>query len=201
MNKLLYILAFCLLAVFPAHAQSATDTAKVKQTQTKPAWKPNPAKAAIFSTVLPSAGQIYNRKYWKAPIIYAGFGGLIYATTYNNSKYQDYKTAYNSIADTDPNTNDYINYIPAGLTPETVDMAWLSNALNSKQMQFRRYRDLSIIGMVALYGLNILDAYIDAQLYDFDISTDLSLHVEPMVDPTTINYGGATFGLRCQFTF
>ena len=136
---------------------------------------PDPKKATYLALVPGlGLGQVYNRKYWKLPIVYAGYAGLIYALIYSNNNYRDYKKAYISIADLDETTNDYKKHIPAGKDENTVDMAWLSNALNQRYMRFRRYRDLSIIGLVAWYGLSILDAYVDAQLFDFDISPDLS---------------------------
>jgi hypothetical protein len=164
-------------------------------------FRPNPKKALALSFI-PGAGQIYNRKYWKVPIVYAGFGALGYSIWYNNDKYQEYRKAYISIADTDDTTNDWINYIPSGMDPETVDKNWMTNALNNKQLQFRRYRDMSAIGIVLFYGLTILDAYVDAQLFDFDISPDLSLRIEPtLTNPSMFNSTATNFGISCQLTF
>lgn len=147
---------------------------ELKQAE-KGTFVPDPKKATYLALV-PGVGlgQIYNRKYWKLPLVYAGYAGLIYALVYSNNNYRDYKRAYISIADQDETTNEYTKYIPAGKDETTVDKAWLSNALNQRYMRFRRYRDLSIIGLVAWYGLTVLDAYVDAQLFDFDISPDLS---------------------------
>ena len=137
----------------------------------------------------------------KAPIVYAGYAALIYAVVWNGREYNQYKKAYVSIADADQSTNGYKQYIPAGETESTVDKAWLTGVLNNKRLYYRRYRDLSIIGLVGFYSLTILDAYVDAQLYDFDISPNLSLHMEPVLQNNATNNAGATIGLRCQLTF
>lgn len=159
---------------------------------------PNPQHALYYSLVPGlGLGQIYNRKYWKMPIVYAGYAAIIYALIYTNGKYNDYRSAYISIADEDSSTNDYVSYIPNGQTAETVDMAWLTNSLNQRYMRFRRYRDLSIIGLVAWYGLTILDAYVDAQLFDFDISPNLSLRIEPEINITR----ESNVGLNCSLSF
>ncbi len=179
--------------------ESKNDSKKEKTIST---FKPSPQKALLFSTLVPGLGQIYNRRYWKVPIVYAGFGALGYSIWHNNDKYQQYRHAYLSITDTDPDTNDWINYIPSGMDPETVDKNWMTNALNNKQLQFRRYRDMSIIGIVLFYGLTILDAYVDAQLFDFDITPDLSFRLEPtLTNPTMINSAITSFGISCQLTF
>ncbi len=181
------------------------DSAKAKKetNTTVSSFKPNPKTSLILSFALPGAGQIYNRKYWKVPIVYLGFGALTYAIIYNNKKYQDYRKAYIAIADT-VSTNEYIWHekIPSGMTVETIDKAWFQSALDNKRLQFRRNRDLSIIGTVLFYTLTVLDAYVDAQLFDFDISPDLSLRVEPVLtNPTLINLTPPTFGVSCQLTF
>ena len=155
----------------------AENAAKKKKSKV---FVPVPKKALGYSFVPGlGLGQIYNRKYWKLPIVYAGYAALVYAVIYTNNNYRDYRKAYISIADTDESTNAYTKYIPSGQTPETVDMGWLTNALNQRYMRFRRYRDLSIIGLVAWYGLTILDAYVDAHLFHFDISESLSMSIEP----------------------
>lgn len=127
----------------------------------------SPKKAALFSALLPGAGQAYNRKYWKMPLIYAGFAGLGYAIQFNNKKYALYRDAYRLRVDSDPNTIDAFD----GLYSNT-DLVTLKNS-------YHRYRDLSIIGAVALYFLNIIDANVDAHLFTFDVSDDLSFNFQP----------------------
>ena len=157
----------------------------------------------LYSAIFPGLGQIYNRKYWKLPIIYGIFAGMSYAITWNNQYYQDYFRGYKDIMDDDDQTTSWHNFIPFGQTPDTVDKTWLSNALKSRKDNYRYYRDFSIIIAVAVYGLNILDAYVDAQLYDFDISPDLSLRVEPVMMRNRIStsYMASSFGLQCSLSF
>ncbi len=163
-------------------------------------FKPNPKRAVLYATFIPGLGQMYNRKYWKVPFVYAGYAALIYAISWNGLYYAQYKKAYISIADTNPNTNDYLQYIPVGYDENTFDMAWLSQVIQQKYLGYRYNRDLAIIGIVAFYGITILDAFVDAQLYDFDISQDLSMRLEPYMN-NSFNIKETTVGLRCQFTF
>lgn len=123
-----------------------------------------------MSAIFPGLGQIYNRKYWKLPILYGGFVGLSYAISWNNRYYQDYFHAYKDIMDDDPETNSWHDFLRYGQDPETVDTAWLKDVLRRGKNYYRRYRDLSIIGTVALYAIGIMDAYVDAQLFDFEIT-------------------------------
>ncbi len=118
-------------------------------------WKPSPKRALWLAAVLPGGGQIYNRKFWKLPIFYGGFVGCIYALSWNNQMYHDYSQAYIDIMDNDPSTESY--------------------------KSFRRFRDLSVFVLIGVYALSIVDAYVDASLSEFDISDNLSLHVQPAV--------------------
>lgn len=164
-------------------------------------FKPDPKKAIIFAAIFPGLGQIYNRKYWKLPIIYGGFIGFTYAITWNNRYYQDYSQGYKDIMDEDPNTDSWTNFLRFGQDPESVDKVWLKDVLKRRKDYYRRYRDLSIIGSIALYGLGIVDAYVDAQLFDFDISQDLSMKVEPVVIQKNNYYLADSFGVRCSINF
>lgn len=149
-------------------------------------WKPDPYRSVWMAAILPGAGQIYNRSYWKLPIIYGGMMGCIYALTYTNGRYSDYKEAYRDIItdevlSTDPNKS-YNRILPNGYDIDR--MGGKSNytkTLENQQNTFRRYRDITILATVLLYGLSIIDAYVDAQLFDFDISPDLSMNVEPYI--------------------
>ncbi len=150
------------------------DTAQVV------AWRPDPSKAVWLAAICPGLGQIYNRKYWKLPIVYGGFIGCIYAITWNNNMYQDYKLAYRDIIDTDDNTNSWMDIMPKGYTLEMLGgKETYANLLRSRQQRYHRFRDLSIVATVALYALTLVDAFVDAQLYDFDISPDLSMDIHP----------------------
>lgn len=167
-------------------------------------FKPDPKKAVIYSAIFPGLGQIYNRKYWKLPILYGGFVGVSYAITWNNSYYQDYFGGYKDIIDGNPDTNNWHALVPYQYRddPESIDKTWFTGVLKDRKNYFRYYRDLSIIIGVALYGLGIVDAYVDAQLFDFDVSPDLSLRIEPvMMKRSDNNYLADSFGFRCSFSF
>lgn len=177
--------------------QQQTDTIIDKKEE----FKPDPRKTLIFSAIFPGLGQVYNRKYWKLPILYGGFIGLSYAISWNNRYYQDYFQAYKDIMDEDPETNSWHNFLRYGQDPESVDTTWLKDVLRRGKNYYRRYRDLSIIGTVALYGLSIMDAYVDAQLFEFDITPDLSMRVEPAVIQKNSYYAANAFGIHCSLNF
>lgn len=145
-------------------------------------FKPDPMKAVWMGAIIPGYGQIYNRKYWKLPIVYGGFLGCAYAIAWNGTRYSDYKTAYRDIIDKDPNTNYFMDILPEGYTLASLGgVSQYTRTLQTKQNTFRRYRDLSIIITAVFYGLTLVDAYVDAQLYDFDISPDLSMYITPSI--------------------
>ena len=133
-----------------------------------------------MGAIIPGYGQIYNRKYWKLPIVYGGLLGCAYAISWNGTMYSDYKKAYRDIIDNDPTTNSFMDILPEGYTIESLGgMSQYTKTLQTKQNTYRRYRDLSIVITVALYAITLVDAYVDAQLFDFDISPDLTMHVTP----------------------
>lgn len=123
----------------------------------------------IFSAVVPGLGQAYNKKYWKIPIVYATLGTTTYFFTSNNTLYREYKQAY--INKTDGN-------------PETIDDFPYYNETQIRELQdyYRRYRDLNIILTGLFYTLNIVDAYVDAQLVTFDVSDNLSMNLQPALN-------------------
>lgn len=177
---------------------TSASPAAFEAENTKARFSPNPTKAVLFSAIFPGLGQIYNRKYWKLPIVYGGFMGCAYAISFNNRYYQDYSNAYKDLMDGDPNTQSYRDLVPSRYVIN--DTTWFSGVLKRKKDFYRRYRDLSYIITVGLYALCMIDAYVDAQLFDFDISSDISLHVEPAIFvPTRYNRRG--FGLQCSFSF
>lgn len=151
-------------------------------------FNPSPNKAVWLSALFPGLGQIYNRSYWKLPIVVGGFMGLGYATSWNNKMLKDYQRAYLDIMDSDPSTNSYMNFFPPTTSEADLDKKWLTNLLKSRKDFYRRNRDLCIIGMVGVYLLAMVDAYVDASLSHFDISPDLSMDVVP----TLIQDGRAT---------
>lgn len=179
-----------------------------KPAQIKMEFKPDPKKAVLMALV-PGLGQIYNRKFWKLPIVYGGLMGCMYAVTWNNRNYQDYSTAYKDIMRDaeEPNRpveefhTSWQDFLGVGYDPKE----WVTNTnfqtqLKNRKDYYRRYRDLSIIITVGVYALSIIDAYVDAQLFDFDISPDLSMHWEPSVTPQTA-YSSRSYGLNCSIKF
>lgn len=160
-------------------------------------FKPDPIRALWMGAIIPGYGQILNRKYWKLPIVYAGFLGCAYAITWNSSRYQTYKSAYRDIIDGNPMTNSHIDILPNGLTLETYPggISTYTSNLQSAYEQSRRYRDLSVIATVAYYGITLIDAYVDAHLLDYDISPDLSLNVRPALLHNN-NTGKNSYGMQ-----
>lgn len=150
-------------------------------------FNPSPNRAVWMSALFPGLGQAYNRRYWKLPIIVAGYLGLAYATSWNNSMLTDYQRAYRDIMDNDPNTDSYMNFFPPTVSESDLDKTWLTSLLKSRKDFYRRNRDLCIIGMVGVYLLAMVDAYVDASLSHFDITPDLSLDVTPTLIPDVRN--------------
>jgi hypothetical protein len=186
----------------------AADTLP-KMKEYKP-FKPDPKKALLFS-LIPGGGQIYNRKYWKLPIVYGGLMGCMYAITWNGKNYKDYSKAYFDIMEDYQMVKDNSNYdgpwseswtifVPVGEEKQYVSNTSFQDNLKRRKDYFRRYRDLSIIIGVGVYALSIIDAYVDAHLFDFDISQDLSFRWSPEVAPKT-RYSDASYGLNCSLKF
>lgn len=153
-------------------ADTVVVEADTTETIVKEKKKHSPFKASIMSTALPGLGQIYNGKWWKVPIIYGGFGGLIYSSVINDVRRREFLNAYIARVDDDPNTVD------------TQFEGQYSDA-NLRELSefYQRNRDLSIIFTGVLYALNIIDASVDAHLKDFDVSDDLTLKVRPSMQP------------------
>lgn len=166
----------------------------------KTRFMPNPKRALWLSLIIPGAGQIYNRKLWKIPIVYGGFLGCIYALSWNNQMYRDYSQAYLDIMDDDPNTKSYEDMLPLNFSMEGKEEQY-QEIFKNKKNYYRKYRDLSIFAMIAVYLLSVVDAYVDAELSSFDISRDLGMKIEPAV----LDYGGknrdASVGVQCNITF
>ncbi len=180
------------------------DKSTNKIIQSTMPFKPDPNKAVLYSAIFPGLGQIYNKKYWKLPIIYGGFLGLTYAISWNGRMYSDYTAAYKAIMSDNPASPTNIAIWGPLFNPNTnqIDLSRIpsyQNSIKRNRDAYRRYRDLSIIGAVALYGLCMIDAYVDAHLFDFDISPDLSLRVEPQMQ--TDHFSQKSFGVQCSFKF
>src|SRR5512133_605948 len=152
----------------------------------------SPQKATILSSALPGLGQIYNHRVWKVPILYAGFGTIIYFIDFNNKQYNRFKMAYLYRTDNDPTTIDKEFSRPeyANVTDQTI-----KGAMDT----YRRWRDMNLIGIAGLYILQVVDANVDAYFYHFDITKDLTLKISPNFKPNPVNYGFTT-GLTCLIT-
>ena len=151
-------------------------------------WTPDPKRALWLALVIPGGGQIYNRKYWKLPIFYGGIMGCVYALTWNNMMYRDYSQAYLDIMDSDPATQSYNKFLHLGAQITSQNEERYKKLFKSRKDKYRRWRDMSMFCLIGVYALSVIDAYVDAELSEFDISKDLSLKVAPTVIP-----GGNTF--------
>ena len=166
-------------------------------------WQPDPKRALWLALVFPGGGQIYNRKYWKLPLIYGGFMGCLYAMNWNNNMYKDYSQAYLDIMDDDPGTASYNNYLHLGAKIDGNEERY-KQIFKSRKDKYRRWRDLSFFVMVGVYALSVIDAYVDAELSVFDISKDLSLKVEPTIMNNSSSndpFQGGALGLNCSLNF
>ena len=170
-----------------ADSVAAVDMRKIEKRDWA-TWTPNPNRALWLALVIPGGGQIYNRKYWKLPIIYGGMMGCIYALTWNNMMYRDYSQAYLDIMDSDPTTQSYNKFLHLGATITQANEERYKKLFKSRKDKYRRWRDMSMFCLIGVYALSVIDAYVDAELSEFDISKDLSLKVAPTVIP-----GGSTF--------
>lgn len=163
-------------------------------------FNPNPTRAVWLSALFPGLGQVYNRRYWKLPIIVGGFMGLVYATSWNNNMLDDYTRAYRDAMDNDPSTKSYMNFFPPNTQESSLDSTWLRNILQSRKNYYRRNRDLCIISMVGVYLVAMVDAYVDASLSHFDLSPDLSMDVQPFIIQE-VRGEKPSFGLAWALTF
>ena len=170
-----------------ADSVAAVDMRKIEKRDWA-TWTPDPNRALWLALVIPGGGQIYNRKYWKLPIIYGGMMGCIYALTWNNMMYRDYSQAYLDIMDSDPTTQSYNKFLHLGATITQANEERYKKLFKSRKDKYRRWRDMSMFCLIGVYALSVIDAYVDAELSEFDISKDLSLKVAPTVIP-----GGSTF--------
>ncbi len=184
------------------HATDSVSRLAGKPTLPK-VFVPDPKRALWLSLVFPGAGQIYNRKYWKLPIIYGGFLGCAYALMWNQQMYRDYSQAYLDIMDDDPNTKSYLEILPPRYDITGREEQFKS-LFKRKKDYYRRYRDLSAFCFVGVYLISVIDAYVDAQLSVFDISPDLSMSVEPAVissQPTLGTRSPSAYGVGCSLRF
>ena len=207
-----------LYATADSLAQSKVDTAlldsrlakkprKLKLRKDGSVFVPNPNRALWLSLVFPGAGQIYNRKYWKLPIIDGGFVGCAYALRWNNMMYKDYSQAYMDLMDNDPNTHSYNKFLYLGNQIDNSNKEYYQKLFKNRKDRYRKWRDMSVFAMVGVYLISVVDAYVDASLSEFDISRDLSMKVSPAVikersEWTSYNpLNSSAVGLQCSLTF
>ena len=177
-----------------------SDSAMAKQPKPKTRWIPDSQKSLWLAMVIPGAGQVYNRKYWKLPIIYGGFVGCAYALTWNSKMYKDYSQAYQDIMSDNPNNDSYMDFLPPNIDVNQDRKRWEEKFRKGKDL-YRRQRDLSIFAFIGVYLLSVIDAYVDAELSDFDITKDLGMTLEPAVFNDLHRGRPQGVGIQCSFKF
>ena len=183
----------------PVLKESEVPADSLKKEIDQKIWIPNPTKATWLALVIPGGGQIYNRKYWKLPIFYGGFAGCAYALTWNGKMYKDYSTAYKDAMNGNMQSSSITDLLPPGYK---ISETQLKELLRKRKDTYRRYRDLSIFAFIGVYLLSVIDAYVDAELSNFDITPDLSMKVEPaVIDNRINNSSNRSVGLQCSFRF
>jgi len=181
-----------------------TPPEEVKPAKDRATWMPSPKKALWLALVIPGGGQIYNRKYWKLPIVYGGIIGCLYAMNWNNNMYKDYSQAYLDLTDKDPATQSYNMFLHLGTQINDKNKDRFKDIFKKRKDKFRRWRDLSFFVLLGVYALSVIDAYVDAELSNFDISKDLSLKVEPTIlnNRSSSNpLDSSSLGLQCSLNF
>ena len=185
---ILFLISFAV--IWSASAKNDSITAPKKH---------SPKRAAIYSAVLPGLGQGYNKKYWKIPIVYAGIGTITYFAVTNNNSYTDYRAAF-----------DYKTGTITEADQEIIDLAqkYSNENLITLRDYYRRNLELSWIIMALWYGLNIIDATVDAHFFEYDISDDLTLKVEPSMQDNYAYWGqemgtgyGKSYGVSLKLKF
>jgi len=213
-QKILIVLILQLLCIQQnTYAQDTIAIAKPDTIPVKHKFTADPLRATMLAVSFPGLGQIYNRKYWKIPVVYAGFAGLIYSIRFNSSLYTKYMKAFQDFTDAIPATNSYLNVIPSTADQKTYDPVvypesfvpanktyWEEGMLRMVDY-YKRYRDLSYIGIAGWYLFSILDANVDASLFNYDVSPNLDLSVYPMMVPLPGGFTGAGLNLSVKVIF
>ena len=179
---LFIIILICNFSIGKGQNVSTPDNSLQTQAE-NPLKIHSPHKATMYSAMIPGLGQIYNKKYWKLPIIYGLTGVFIYAFDFNNDQYNKYRIGYADIIE--GNIENFEGYTEA-------------QVLRLKD-NYRRNRDLNVIVLAGIYILNVVDATVDAHLFDYDISEDLSLNIQPAIQKTFDNQNA--LGVSCSFSF
>ena len=193
------------IAIDSAKLSKALAPKALRKKRNWATWRPNTKRAMWLAIILPGAGQIYNRKYWKLPIIYGGFVGCAYAMSWNNQMYHDYSQAYLDIMDDDPNTQSYNQFLHLGAKIDESNIERYKEIFRKRKDRYRRWRDMSMFVMIGVYAFSVIDAYVDASLSEFDISNDLSLKIEPTVINSNKRdrnpFRSSAMGMQCSLTF
>ena len=162
---------------------------KITESADTATYKHSPQKATLYSMVLPGLGQAYNKKYWKIPVVYAGFGVLGYFAIMNGNEYRKYRQAYDYVTQGDqsiPIDNDYVDkYAPEQLA--------------QGRDYYRRNLEFTYILTGFWYILNVVDAAVDAHLYNYSIDDDLEIRLKPVADYANLGSGfhpGITLNFR-----
>jgi hypothetical protein len=191
-SRIVFFFTTLLLIIISSLGCIAQETKNVEKNDSILFYTHSPRTASFYSAILPGLGQAYNKKYWKIPIVYAGLICSAYFIVYNNSYYAKFKKDYIYRTDGDPNTNADFNYFGTNtsIAPD--------NELKSFMDDYRRYRDMSALIFGGVYLLNIIDATVDAYLFDYDVDQNLSLNIRPAVfnSPYSVN-----FGVSCSIRF
>jgi hypothetical protein len=209
------IFILILLALFSIRQNSfSQDTISLVKPDLKTSgtkFKADPLRASMLAVAFPGLGQIYNRKYWKIPLVYAGFGTLFYTVAFNSKNYNLYIKAYQDFTDNIKETNSYLKLIKAD--PKTYDpVLFPKDAIPSNTQYYKdgmlrmvdyykRYRDLSYIGIGAWYLISILDANVDASLFNYDISDNLDVAIFPVQVALPGGYMGAGINVGMKIVF
>lgn len=178
---LFFTIPVCAFAQKQDSLSIKTENAQISSSDSLPqAFLKSPQGTALKSALIPGWGQVSNRQWWKTPIIYAGLATSVYFISVNNKDFQRFRTAYRLRTDGDSTTIDEFDPSPFNPHPASEGSILNEQSLLSLREDYRRNRDLSILVTVGIYAANIIDAYVFAQLKDFDVSDNLSLSVEPI---------------------
>ncbi|MCH8545173.1 MAG: DUF5683 domain-containing protein [Cryomorphaceae bacterium] len=193
----------CVLGQFePGQSDTIPQTESKKKAPNDTVKKRHsPQRAVYLSLALPGAGQIYNRKYWKAPIAWGMLGATINFAIVHHRQYREYYNGFMTLREIDLiqrfGLEDFVESVPE----DPYNGQFTPQQLITLQNQTLQNRDLMIILAVVSYGLILVDAYVDGHLFEYDISDDLTLRWEPQVNPALIGFRSPTAGLRLSLTF
>jgi hypothetical protein len=208
--KNILIILVLILICSPQISKAQDTIPSVKSKSLRKRFQAEPMKATMMAVVFPGLGQIYNRKYWKIPFVYAGFGGLIFTAGLNGTRYNQYMKAYQDFTDGVPQTKSFLDIIPGAVDNLTKDpvlnygpaeVAHWEDRLLQGIDYYKRYRDLSYIGIAGWYLISILDANVDASLFNFDISNNLDIAIYPVSVPLPGGFTGAGMNVGLTVIF